>query len=87
MWNYRVVKQVQSDDPDGDVTYAVHQVHYRDDSDDHPESWTLSGVSPRGETREELAADLQRWLVAFTKPVLVVDKRFTGETEPPPGRS
>lgn len=83
MWNYRVVKEMLKGEP----YYLVAEVYYEEDNDDHPHSWT-GPVSPRGETREELKEDLNRWLKAFSKPVLVAagersNLKLTGETEPP----
>jgi hypothetical protein len=94
-WNYRVLRQ-ERPLPGMDyveVFYAVHEVYYREANDNHPHSWTKGAVSPKGETREELQDDLNRWLKAFSKPMLIIRtelnedgipvERILEATEPP----
>ena len=53
-------------DPDDEVSYSIHEVYTMDDGI----SWTDKEVSPRGETLQELADDLERMRRALFEPML-----------------
>ena len=62
-WNYRVLKT--------NTGFGVYEIYY--DEDAKPISYSAQGVSPRGETYDELSEDfLLRYRDAFEKPVLTV---------------
>ena len=62
-WRYRVFRS----DPEGEVSYSIHEVYTMDDDG---VSWTTDEMSPRGETLSGLADDLERMRRALSEPVL-----------------
>jgi hypothetical protein len=64
-WNHRVVRQK---DRDGRDWYQIHEAFY--DEGKPADSITKGGITPGGETVEELAEELRRMLKATEKPVL-----------------
>lgn len=71
-WNDRVIHRTHEH---GEHEYAIHEVHYRDDK---VWAWTESPVAPSGESIEELREQLQRFLFALDRPILVETKRSDG---------
>lgn len=65
-WNYRVIRQVAGEE----ILWGIHEVYYAEDG--HIEGWTTNAIDPRGNTLEELAADLTMMQRALTEPVLTV---------------
>ena len=65
-WNHRVMKRVEFDGDDD--WYQIHEVFY--DSNRQPESWTVEGIAPGGNTLEELRDELIRMLEATEKEIL-----------------
>jgi len=63
-WNHRVLRSV---DVQGDVTLAIHEVHY---DDDKPVMCTESPVKVLGEDVQELRQTLTWMLACLDKPVL-----------------
>jgi hypothetical protein len=61
-WNYRVIEQ--------DGLFAVHEVFYN--PDESVAGVTETPVFPRGETFDDLAADIARYAEALSLPVLRV---------------
>lgn len=88
MWNYRVVKQLAPEieglDPALTSMYGVREIYYADNTDLAPNGYTTNEISAHGSTRSELREDLDRWLRAFSKPVLIVsdEGQFVGEEAP-----
>jgi|TARA_R110001592_G_scaffold80731_4_gene240195 hypothetical protein len=68
MWNYRVIQH--TDNTANSIYYQIHEVYY--DSDENPTSMTVNGVSPFGESTEELSHSMIHMMGALTKPVLDV---------------
>jgi hypothetical protein len=70
MWNYRVI-QHKPLGPDDEEWLGIHEAHYRDDSDDHPHSYT---VNPPGVSSTDGVAGLrwqiERMLIGVGKPIL-----------------
>ena len=55
---------------DGDDDwYQIHEVYY--DSKREPDSWTADGISPGGNTLEDLRDELIRMLEATEKEILI----------------
>ncbi len=72
-WNYRIIKK--TDKETDSRFYRIHEVFY---SDDHSiESWTEGPVNPFGESLAGLREDVNYFLSAFRKPVLV-EKEING---------
>ena len=66
-WNHRVIhKHHQQTD---DHTYQVHEVYYDDNG--NIDKWTISPVSPMGETPYELREEIKYFIKAFQKPILI----------------
>ena len=66
-WNYRVVRKINSPDPDEPFIYQIHEIHYNKSGD----VVLYSGpMEPLGETLDELKADLLMMRAAFCEPVL-----------------
>jgi hypothetical protein len=59
-WNYRVIEQ--------DGQFSIHEVFYNPDGS--VAGVTETPVFPRGETFDDLAADLSRYARALSLPVL-----------------
>ena len=59
-WNYRVIEQ--------DGQFAIHEVFYN--SDGSVAGVTETPVFPRGETLDDLAADISRYSDALSQPAL-----------------
>ncbi len=70
-WRYRVFRS----DHEKEVSYSFHEVYTMDDGI----SWTTDEMSPRGETLEELAQDLERMRRALSEPVLTEALNVKGE--------
>ena len=66
-WNHRVMKHEKADG--GDDWYQIHEVYY--DSKREPDSWTADGISPGGNTLEDLRDELIRMLEATEKEILI----------------
>jgi len=64
-WNHRVMKRKDGDDD----WYQIHEVYY--DSKREPDSWTADGISPGGNTLEDLRDELIRMLEATEKEILI----------------
>ena len=65
-WNYRVLrKQCPTN---GDITYQVHEVYYREDGG--IDCWTQEPVQPLGVSEGQLRNDIYAFLAAFRLPVL-----------------
>jgi hypothetical protein len=71
-WNYRVIKRSCPDT--SEVTYQVHEIFYGDDG--AIESWNDTPVEPMGLTESSLRNDINSFLSAFRKPVLVQKYAF-----------
>jgi hypothetical protein len=69
MWNYRVIKHTDTD-TDTVIYYQIHKVYYNNDDETKPESMTVDGIVPYGNTPDELSHSLIHMLSALTKPVL-----------------
>lgn len=63
-WNYRVICKTAN----GDTTYQVHEVYYREDGS--VDCWTQEPVEPLGVSEAQLRNDLHAFLAAFRLPVL-----------------
>lgn len=63
-WNYRVVRGVWG----GSTWYTIREVYYSPEG--VVETMTKKGVDPRGETLDELKADLQYMLKSLEEPIL-----------------
>ena len=71
MWNYRIVRTVYNNNPNGnDDQYAIHEVYYEEDNDTHPDSVTSEATTLTGESLEEIRTNIDRIIKAFDKPVL-----------------
>ena len=66
MWNHRVMKHEKADGDDD--WYQIHEVYY--DSKREPNSWTLEGIKPGGNTLEDLRDELIMMLEATEKEIL-----------------
>ena len=67
-WNYRILKRRYGED----VSYGVYEVYYDDEGRVVACSeWPLE---PFGETFDDLAADLQLFAAAATRPALDYDE-------------
>ena len=66
MWNHRVMKHEKADGEDD--WYQIHEVYY--DSKLEPNSWTLEGIKPGGNTLKDLRDELIRMLEATEKEIL-----------------
>lgn len=64
-WNYRIVKTTFEQ---GD-RYAIHEVYY--DTNGNPTSHTVEPACPIGETIEELRVEMELYLKAMDRPVLI----------------
>lgn len=71
MWDYRVVKRVQTMGRETFFTYAIHEVYY--DEKNNPHSVTETSVEPMGKTPIELARDWYLMGKALTMPVIDYD--------------
>jgi len=60
-WNYRILQVY-------DEVYEMIEVYY--DEDGNIESWTENTVKPSGDSKDELAADIEMMLAAQLLPVL-----------------
>lgn len=70
-WNHRVVRKETPNkfrEDEIEISYEIHEVYYNEDGE--PRSCTVDGISPYGETIEELKETLERMLNASTQPVL-----------------
>ena len=65
-WNHRVMKHEKADGDDD--WYQIHEVYY--DSKREPNSWTLDGIKPGGNTLENLRDELIMMLEATAKEIL-----------------
>ena len=72
-WRYRVFRS----DLEGEVSYSIHEVYTMDDGI----SWTTDEMSPRGETLNGLADDLERMRRALSEPVLAEGLNDKGEPD------
>jgi len=61
-WNYRIL-QIH------DNVYEIIEVYY--DELGNIDSWTVNTMKPSGETKVELAADIEMMLAAQLHPVLI----------------
>ena len=61
-WNYRIL-QIH------DNVYEIIEVYY--DESENIDSWTVNTMKPSGETKVELAADIEMMLAAQLHPVLI----------------
>lgn len=61
-WNHRVMRQ-------GDSNYIIVEAYYTDGVADS----FAEGITPYGETKEELRACLERMLKALDKPTLIIE--------------
>jgi hypothetical protein len=68
-WNYRVLKK--TDPATGETIYTIHEVYYDDAG--KPETCTENSVAPMGESLAELKRDMDHYLLALSKPVLMYD--------------
>ena len=66
MWNHRVMKHEKADGDDD--WYQIHEVYYN--SKREPDSWTLDGIKPGGNTLENLRDELIMMLEATEKEIL-----------------
>ena len=55
-----------------DDWYQIHEVYY--DSKREPDSWTADGISPGGNTLEDLRDELIRMLEATEKEILIYEE-------------
>jgi hypothetical protein len=69
-WNYRVIKHTF----EGDDYYRVHSVYY--ENADTPIGVSKDSVHPHGDSVDELRADIELMLLAFSLPVLDYKKDF-----------
>ncbi|MCP5537444.1 MAG: hypothetical protein H7A51_14575 [Akkermansiaceae bacterium] len=80
VWNHRVIRKLRGDR----LYFEIHEVYY--DADGKPDAWTEDAVAPFGESLDELRRDCQIQRLAFSKPVLFVDrvgdKEILRECEP-----
>lgn len=65
-WNHRVIKRVYDH---GEIYYNIHEVYYDDDG--NIVSWTVDPTAPTGEDSEILRAELERYILALSKPILI----------------
>ena len=68
-WNYRVVCRKF---PNDEYIYNIHEAYYEDGSDT-PHSITTNPCYPEGDSTEELKKDIERFMKAFSRPVLEYD--------------
>ncbi len=81
-WNYRIIRSI---DPDGEVSFGIHEVYY---AWEKVSGWTSEPVSPCGETAEELAEIWSRALLeAIQLPVLEMEELLAGKRPDAPPRS
>ena len=78
-WDYRVIKRFETGVPyyrddialaQTEISFKIHEVFYDDEDFD---GWTISPMSPSGESVEELAEELRLMAEALKLPVLVED--------------
>ena len=65
-WNHRVMKHEKADGDDD--WYQIHEVFYN--SKREPDSWTVDGIKPGGNTLENLRDELIMMLEATEKEIL-----------------
>jgi hypothetical protein len=70
-WNNRVIKR--------DNKLGIHEVYYSEN--DEMISWTIDSIIPGGETIEDLKEELQRFMRASKKPILIERKDKFGNLE------
>lgn len=71
-WNYRVVKTIYPSS-DGELAeYQIHEVYY---TNDKPDGLSKNGMSPSGDSVENLVNDFERFKKAFSKPCIVYDEK------------
>ena len=66
MWNHRVMKHEKADGDDD--WYQIHEVYYNGKRE--PDSWTVDGIKPGGNTLEDLRDELIMMLEATEKEIL-----------------
>ena len=66
MWNHRVMKHEKADGDDD--WYQIHEVYYNGKRE--PNSWTVEGIVPGGNTLEDLRDELIMMLEATEKEIL-----------------
>ena len=76
-WNYRVLER--KDKKTGEKTYAIHEVYYNENG--NPDGCTKNSIAPMGESLEELKGDIEYYLRALKKPVLVYDSLEEAEEQ------
>lgn len=62
-WNHRVIRTVH----EHEILFGIHEVYYEDAI---PYMVTVNPVGVVGETMEELKEEMNRFLIALTKPIL-----------------
>lgn len=65
-WNYRVVLHKK------DHTFEIHEAYY-EDGEKEPHMISTNGMSPHGETFDELKSDLEKMVNALDKPILIYE--------------
>lgn len=66
-WNYRVIKRTQTFKNKTYVSYAIHEVHYKDSK---PVMISSNSIEPYGEDLTELKKSFEYMNEAFNKPVI-----------------
>lgn len=75
-WNYRVIKRIERHHHGNEPVYTINTVYYDDQG--QVTKWSDEPTWPVGETVEELKGDCEKFLRAFTLPVLAQSEREDG---------
>ena len=67
-WNYRVIRHIHTHNDIDEEYYQIHEVFYDDDG--NPETMTVEGIIPFGDTEEDLKEVMEMMANALTKNVL-----------------
>lgn len=82
-WNYRIIKTHSTYCGESYQIYTVNEVYY--DKQGKVDGHTSDGISPSGETLDELKSDLENYKKAFDKPAIIYDNdtnEYLGEETP-----
>lgn len=79
MWDYRVVKRVQTMGKETFITYGIHEVYY--DEKHNPHSITETSIELYADTPIQLLRDWRLMASAFTKPILDYDEFINKDIE------
>ena len=75
-WNHRVVRRVYHHSGHEEVTYAIHEAHYREEGKGSGKcDITMNPTDVSGESVDDLKWTLEHMLKALDKPVLDYDTR------------